>query len=270
MRARTSLLCAFTLANYSEFGLLVTLELAKKGLIESDWLTVAAIAISITFFLASPLNAKANWIYVKMEDVLLRLECKERLDEEKEVDIGEATILILGMGRIGQGVYNSLVRNTFTHKDLLGIDDNPDLVLHLRGMNRTVKLADATDPDFWKFHNFSKVQLIIFAFPKAYQSIECLEELESAEFYNDWNGTLAAVARYGDDKQKLKERYNVHILYDLYAEAGNAFADYVFQQWQSRKLSIISEELTKSADTKTLSDATDASKTEERREVTIV
>lgn len=56
----------------------------------------------MTFILASPLNTKANYIYVKIENFLLKFERKSRLTEEKEVDIGEATILILGMGRIGQ------------------------------------------------------------------------------------------------------------------------------------------------------------------------
>jgi predicted Kef-type K+ transport protein len=58
LRARTSLLSAFTLSNYSEFGLIVCAVASASGLIAADWLAVVAIAVSITFVIASPINKR--------------------------------------------------------------------------------------------------------------------------------------------------------------------------------------------------------------------
>ncbi len=60
LRARTSLLTSFSLANYSEFGLIVAAVGAKSGWIGNEWLVIIAIALSITFVLASPVDAAAH------------------------------------------------------------------------------------------------------------------------------------------------------------------------------------------------------------------
>ena len=56
LRARTSVLAAFSLANYSEFGLLVGTIGVKNGWIGNEWLIIIAIGLSMTFILKPNLN----------------------------------------------------------------------------------------------------------------------------------------------------------------------------------------------------------------------
>ena len=62
LRSRTSLLNAITLANFSEFGLIVAALGASQGFLSVDWLLVFAIAVSISFAAASPFSKNVEKI----------------------------------------------------------------------------------------------------------------------------------------------------------------------------------------------------------------
>ncbi len=108
MRRRTSFLASMSLANYSEFGLIVGTIGVQNGWMDSSWLLSIAIALSMTFIIASPLNARAHEIYGRFSKVFRTWQSEERLDDEKPVDVAGASIVVFGMGRIGTGVYNDL------------------------------------------------------------------------------------------------------------------------------------------------------------------
>jgi len=100
LRARTSLLASFSLATYSEFGLLVATTGFKNGWIGSEWLIILAMTMSLTLILASPLNSFAQSIYSCFSERLKLFETKSRLAEDRTVDPDDAEIAVFGMGRV--------------------------------------------------------------------------------------------------------------------------------------------------------------------------
>lgn len=223
LRARTSLLSAFTLSNYSEFGLIVCAVAASTGLITSDWLAVVAIAVSITFVIASPLNKRANELYVKLEPWLLKFESDKRLEEELPVNLTDTKIVIFGMGRIGTGAYETIEAS---HPGkVAGIDIKPEVVDKHVKRNRRVLLADATDPDFWQRMNHSDVDMVMLAMPKHMQNIFALEQLRASGF----SSRVSAIAYYPDQQRELEEM-GVEFTYNFYLEAGSGFAEHVSQK----------------------------------------
>lgn len=220
LRARTSLLNSFTLSNFSEFGLIVCALAANSQWISGEWLAVMAIAVSITFIIASPLNTQSNGIYVKFEHWLLNYERKERLSHEKPVSFFQARILIFGMGRIGSGAYETIAQNYPTL--VSGVDINPDSVKKHQSKGRHVIMADATDPDFWTDVNHSEVEMVMLAMPKHIQNLLALEQLQAAGF----DGQVSAIANYPDQQKELEE-LGVQTTYNFYLEAGSGFAEHV-------------------------------------------
>lgn len=178
LRARTSLLSAFTLSNYSEFGLIVCAVAASSGMITTDWLAVVALAVSVTFVLATPLNKKANEIYVKLEPLLVKFESDKRLEEELPVNLTDTRIVIFGMGRIGTGAYETI--HASHPGAVAGVDIKPEVVEKHISLERRVLLADATDPDFWQRVNHSNVDMVMLAMPKHMQNIYALEQLKAS------------------------------------------------------------------------------------------
>lgn len=220
VRARTSLLSAFTLANFSEFGLIVCALAATSGWLTNEWLAVAAMAVSITFILASPLNNKANEIYIKMANWLTRFESDKCLEEEMPVSFNKAKILIFGMGRVGTGAYETLAKDN--PQIIAGVDINPETVAKHIERNRFVILADATDPNFWNRVNHSDVEMVMLAMPKHAQNIIALEQLKHSRF----SGQVTAIANYPDQQRELEAK-GVHSTYNFYLEAGAGFAEHV-------------------------------------------
>ena len=223
LRARTSLLTAFTLSNYSEFGLIVCAVAASTGIITPEWLAVMAIAVSITFVIASPLNKRSNELYVKIESWLVKFESKTRLAEELPVNLNDTKIVIFGMGRIGTGAYETI---NMTHPNLVaGIDIKPEVVDKHISRGRKVLIADATDPDFWQRVNHSHVEMVMLAMPKHMQNIFALEQLQASGY----TGQVTAIANYPDQQKEL-ENMGVHSTYNFYLEAGSGFAEHVKQE----------------------------------------
>lgn len=223
LRARTSLLSAFSLSNYSEFGLIVCMVAATNGMITSEWLAVMAIAVSITFIIASPLNKRSNDIYVKIEHWLVRFESNTRLAEELPVNLTDTKIVIFGMGRIGTGAYETI---TATHPNVVaGIDIKPEVVDKHIKRGRKVLIADATDPDFWQRVNHSHVEMVMLAMPKHMQNIFALEQLRASGY----KGQVTAIANYPDQQKELEEM-GVNSTYNFYLEAGSGFAEHVKQK----------------------------------------
>lgn len=192
LRARTSLLSSFTLSNYSEFGLIVCAMAASSQIISAQWLAVVAIAVSITFIIASPLNNHANEIYVKFENWLTKFESNKRLKDEIPVNLNQAKVLIFGMGRIGTGAYETIYHSF--PDSVAGVDIKPECVEKHVKRNRFVILADATNPDFWQRVNHSHVEMIMLAMPKHMQNIFALEQLKASGF----TGQVTAIANYPD------------------------------------------------------------------------
>ncbi len=223
VRARTSLLNAFTLSNYSEFGLIVCALAATNQWLPSQWLAVVGVAVSITFIIASPLNTSSNRIYMKIEDWLLKYQTKRRLVVEQEVPLHDAKILIFGMGRIGSGAYETI--NRHYPGIVTGVDISQESTRYHRQLKRSVIVADATDPDFWQRINHSQVQMIMLSMPKHIQNVLALEQLRASGF----KGKVAAIAGYADQQAEL-EKLGVDSTYNFYLEAGSGFAEHVTEK----------------------------------------
>ena len=222
LRARTSLLASFSLANYSEFGLLVAATGFKNGWIGSEWLTILAIALSMTLVLASPLNSFVHSIYSRFSGRLKPFETKTRLVEDQPLDPGNAEIAIFGMGRVGTGAYDDMRRR---HGEVvIGVDfDEETVKTHLEAGRRVI-LGDPTDHDFWaKARQGGKmIQMVLLTLPEHTANMTAAAQLAEMKF----TGSIAATAKFDDEVEELKEA-GVQAVFNLYTEAGYGFAEHV-------------------------------------------
>jgi predicted Kef-type K+ transport protein len=72
LRARTAMLTGLSLFNYSEFGLLVAAIAVASGGLPSEWLTTLALALSLSFFVATPFNTRVHSLYSRYSGWLHR------------------------------------------------------------------------------------------------------------------------------------------------------------------------------------------------------
>ncbi len=222
LRGRTAFLSGLTLANYSEFGLIVAAVGVENGWLQAHWLAVMALVLACSFIAASPAVSRSHVWYETMSYWLRRLERRGRLPEEAEIDPGDANAMVVGMGRIGCGAYDELAHERGLRP--VGIDADPDTIARHQQQGRYVVQGSATDADFWhRLHlDDGHIRLVLLAMPRVSENLFAVEHLLKEGF----TGTIGAIAKYADDEQALRAA-GVDLVFNLYAEAGAGFAQHI-------------------------------------------
>lgn len=222
LRARTSLLASAALFNYSEFGLVVTaFAMANMGL-PPEWLTTIALAVSISFFIATPLNARIHSLYSKYGSVLQHIERHDRIAAETPADLGDADIVVMGMGRVGQGAYEYL-REMYGDR-IIGVDESYAKVLKHREAGYNCVHGDAADHDFWAHAGVKNKKLVLISLTNHAENLVGVELARETGF----EGRLAVVSRFPDQQQELEALGCIS--FNLYGEAGHGFAEHVVER----------------------------------------
>lgn len=220
LRSRTGFLTSLSLSNYSEFGLIVGAIGVANGWMSGEWLVIIALALSITFTMSSLANTRAHGLYAQLENYLYRYESIERLPDDKPIDVGGAQVLVFGMGRVGTGVYDSLLSNY--GESLLGIDYDKSVVNKHIEEGRNVILGDATDYDFWERLRPGSVKLILLDMPNRKEAMDAVDMIKR----NEYKVIVAAAVKHNDCIAPLKAA-GVDFVFNIYAEAGSGFANHV-------------------------------------------
>jgi len=224
LRARTSVLTSFSLANYSEFGLIVGAAGVANGWITTEWLVIFAVSLSITMIMASPLNMKAQPIYAKFQKYFLRFETKTRLPEDEPIVFAQEEVIVFGMGRTGSEVYNVMAKKY--GKNVLGIDISLEVIEKQQAKGNNVLQGDVTDLNFWQRINMSvNLPLVILVTPSHATHMSVIEQLNLIHC----NIKVAAISRYDDEMKELLDA-GVDVVFNLYEEAGFGFADHTYNQ----------------------------------------
>ena len=154
LRSYTVFLTPITLFSYSEFAFIVAATWADASLIPTSVLPVIADAVTLSFAIASPLNQFARELYERFERPLMHLERTDRNPDEQPLKLGGVNVLVIGMGRTGTTVFDSLRDDG---EKVVGIDANRGKLESHREAGRRVVFADAEDPGFWNNLHFGRL-----------------------------------------------------------------------------------------------------------------
>ncbi|BCS88543.1 cation:proton antiporter family protein [Pseudodesulfovibrio sediminis] len=225
LKARTSFTTAHLLGNYSEFGLIVGGLAVTNGWLSQQWLLAIAIALSVSFVIASPLNKSIDTIILWAKNALKRFETRERHPDEEPYEAGEWQIIVIGMGRVGTGAYDYF--NERFGAVTLGLDFDAEMVDRHLENGRQVLLCDVTDPDFWhklptKGH---MVKLVVLTMPNLESQLFVVEQIKK----RGYPGDIAAMAKYDDEVEILKEA-GVDTSFNVFAEAGIGLGSHICRE----------------------------------------
>ena len=211
LRARTSFLAAASLTAYSEFGLIVA-----AGVLP-EWLVPLALTVSLSFVVSARLNRVSQQLFERYERRLRRFEPSKVHRDELPTDLGNALILILGMGRTGTAAYDHLIPSC---DRIVAIDADPYKVEAHRKVGRNVLSADVEDAGFWRGVNVSQLEAAILAM----DSVEAKESAASALRRNGFAGPIVAHALFEEHIDRLKAAGATHT-YLTMNQAGMGLAD---------------------------------------------
>ncbi|MFI3246377.1 MAG: cation:proton antiporter [Ferrimonas sp.] len=222
-RLRSALMSSLTLANFSEFGLIVMAAAMASGGLDDSWLRVMALLVTLSFLIAAPLSKSANWLYQLLQPRLSKLERFPLHEDDRPIDIGQPKILIFGMGRIGTATYDNLKEQ---YGDVvLGVDHIKDVSEAHNAKGRHTIVGDGTDSDFWeKLVASDSVELIVLAMPYHLGNLGTAELIAQSQY----QGKVAAIVHYHDEEETLLAT-GVHKVYNIYHAAGTGLAESIVE-----------------------------------------
>ncbi|NWK55713.1 cation:proton antiporter [Verrucomicrobiaceae bacterium N1E253] len=222
LRARTALLSTLALANYSEFGLIIATVAIKAGWLDSDWITILAISVSLSFIIAAPLNNYGKELYRRWHKPLMRFQRKQRIPGDEILHPGNAEILIFGMGRVGAKAYKTMA-DRYGEDKVIGIDNDHDVVKSFCAQGWNMILGDPTDVDFWERKSGTfEIKVIMLAMKNHQENKQAASLIRKQGF----PGCLSATASHEDEIQELRD-LGVDAAYNIYGSAGEAFANHI-------------------------------------------
>jgi len=222
LRARTSFLTALSLTAYSEFGLIVAAGIPAA----ESFLVPLAIAVSVSFLIAAPLNRLAHPLYQRYEARLQRFERSTRHPDEQPKDLGEADVLLFGMGRTGTAAYEAL---TEQGRRPVGLDADTYKAKAHAEAGRNVIFADAEDSNFWNGVRLDRIEAAVLAMDDIEAKLIAARTLRQRGFA----GPIVSHALYEDHVDAICEA-GADETYLTMREAGRSLAAHALDALNAR------------------------------------
>ena len=146
-RKRTGFLAGLTVAQISEFSLILAALGLSLGHLEQDTVGLITLVGLITISVSTYMILYSHPLYERLAPWLSLFERKiphRELDSQVE-DPGKVDILLIGLGRFGTAVAEHLHQRSCR---LLAVDFDPELVRRHNREGYTVHYGDAEDPEF--------------------------------------------------------------------------------------------------------------------------
>jgi predicted Kef-type K+ transport protein len=218
-RARTALLAALALTQFSEFGLIVAALSVKNGWLSDEWMAILALAVSFSFMLSTLFNSRSHRLYGRFNQALRRFETAAGAEDNPQSPARNVEVLIIGMGRVGSGAYDTI--ESQYHLRACGVEtDKAKIAKHIESGRRVI-YGDAEDVDFWEGLHATDYKLVMFTMPSVAEMVDAVQQLRNCGY----TGKVAAVAKYEDERVRMKAA-GADVVFNYYAEAGAGFAEH--------------------------------------------
>jgi hypothetical protein len=219
LRARTAWHTSVTLVTFSEFGLIVVAAGVDEGFLDDQWAAVLAVAVAVSFAVSAPANTARYRLYRRWSHRLEGLERRPIRPDDAVIDPGDARVLVFGMGRVGGGAYDELVKRQ--GEVVLGVDRADAVVAAHDAAGRQVVRDDALDFDFWeRVRLHPGIELVVIALNDHRANLEAVRRVKD---FLPWV-RIAAAATHPDEVAELHDA-GVDVARNLLSEAGQGLAD---------------------------------------------
>ena len=225
-RKRTGFLAGLTVAQISEFSLMLGALGRRLGHIPSDVMGLITLVGLITIGLSTYMILYSHLLYARLAPWLgifeRRVPCRETAQEEPPPLKGVTDAIIFGMGRFGSNIARELSDRGVR---ILGVDFDPELIRRSRKAKQAVVYGDAEDPDLPSILPLSKTRWIVSSLPQISVNLCLLHALKTYAY----EGKTAFTAHNDRDAELLKKA-GVDLVLLPFMEAAKEAAKEILQE----------------------------------------
>ncbi len=159
-KKRTSLQTGFTVAQISEFSLILIAMGVAYGHVSNETLALTTLIGIITIFVSTYFILHSDYIYKILSPFLGIFERKNAF-EKNEKNI-KYPVILFGGNRVG---YDFIEEFKKLGKPFLVVDHNPEIIKELEEKGLNVDYGDATTLDYLQNLDFSEIETIVSTIP---------------------------------------------------------------------------------------------------------
>ena len=217
-RSRTSFLAGLTVAQISEFSLILGALGVSLGHLAPGVLGLITLVGLVTIAASTYLILYSHPLYDRLAPWLGVFERRVAFAEEERLPPAEAAeILLVGLGRHGGHLAAQLRQRGHA---VLGVDFDPETVKAWRESGLPARLGDATDPEFAASLPLAAARWVVCTLPDLHSNLALFQSLREHGF----PGRIALGARTAEDARRLAERGADAVLYP-FEDAAREAAD---------------------------------------------
>jgi len=198
-RKRTSFLAGLTVAQISEFSLILAGLGVRLGHIGNETLGLITLVGLITIGVSTYMIQYSHPLYKRMSRLLTVFE-RRIPHAEQAADIGSnqhaPDAILFGVGRYGGHIARRLTEEGW---EILAVDFDPAAITVRREAGLEVRFGDAEDPEFLATLPLREVPWVINTSPDCHVNVALLEGLREQSF----EGKVAVRANSTSDKKRL-------------------------------------------------------------------
>ena len=175
-RPRTAFMAGVTVAQISEFSLIVVTLGHRLGHIDQRVVSIVTAVGLITIVLSSYLVLYSEWLYARVGPLLTALWPQAHAEKRVGRPTLKDHVVLIGCHRMGHNILHSLLE---LQREFLVVDFNPDVVarLHRRGVNALY--GDMTDPDIQELAGVDEARVVISTVPSLQESENLIERVRA-------------------------------------------------------------------------------------------
>jgi Kef-type K+ transport system membrane component KefB len=174
-KKKTSLQTGFTVAQISEFSLILIALGMQFGHVDQEVVSLVTLVGLITIFGSTYFILYSDKIYSVLDKFLSIFEKKSASEDQMEESKFE--VILFGVNRIGHTFLDQL---TYSPYSFLAIDHDPAIVKRLEDRGVSVKYGDANDINFLEDLPLSSAKIVISTIPHVETNSLIFRELQNA------------------------------------------------------------------------------------------
>jgi len=225
-RKRTSFLAGLTVAQISEFSLILAALGLSLGHLDANTVGLITLVGLITISGSTYMILYSHPLYMRLSPLLSVFE-RKNADREAEYDTDEAglpQVIIFGLGRYGCGIADNLrARNC----NVLGVDIDPEVVRTQAQENMQMRFGDAEDPEFLESLPLARVKWVVSTARERDINMSLLKSLQREKF----KGRVALTASNNRDAGLL-EQAGADLVLKPFADASAKAVDWLLEEPQ--------------------------------------
>ncbi|HIQ50205.1 MAG TPA: sodium:proton exchanger [Nanoarchaeota archaeon] len=213
---RTGFLAGLTVAQISEFSLILIALGVKVGHLSNDILAMVTTIGLITMFVSTYMIIHANKLYCYLSKYLNIFERKGRkIDEHIHHKGKHYDIILFGCNRIGWSLLKSLKK---VSKNLLIVDYDPEIIISLAKKGYECRYGDANDIEFLNKLDFSKTKMVISTIPDIETNLLLIRKIKEV----NKKAIIIIVSHQIEEALKLYESGATYVIMPYFLGAQHA------------------------------------------------